>query len=143
MSKIYLIWSGEYSDRHVHYYTDNLKDAEKYIAHKNNIFHDDYYIEECEKLGSIPKVKVLKEHEVVFNYQFILTEMYDEPDRYTVYSGQVRKTSISISCSGIFVVKTTTNDRKKAEKIGQDLFNKFLYLKEELGSRKALEELGI
>lgn len=133
MKKIYGIFSGEYSDWNVHgFFEDKIK-AEKYCAYQNC----DYYVLELGNIESgltmnFDNVKLLYEHEIVFDFKFALQdiEMRKEPERYRYYTGKLRPNFIDYNKQYgwiSFHINTDSSGRNKAEKIAQDLYFQFKY----------------
>ena len=123
---IYIVKCGYYSDvENVGYY-DNLEDAEQFIAQENakggGIWGDDYYVEELDKMTAPKKVKLYRHHEVVFD---IGKGMRQEPNRYDVYAGEKKETTMRSEYLW-FSIYVTADTRKKAEKIAQDYYAEFL-----------------
>lgn len=86
-------------------------------------------------------VKALYEHEVVFDKRGGIMVMRDEPDRYRVYSGDARANNIEVSPNRHEWICVKVNqrefNRKKAEKIAQDIMYEYLALAREFKDNDA------
>ena len=134
--KIYLIVGGEYSDWYIDGYATTREDAEAFCAEENaNNKYSELYVMEVDKIGEVPKISLCYEQEVVFDKKprtKSVWVMRDEPTRYEFkkYDGkELPKSTIGLYGFGdIITVKVwqTEQNRKKAEKIAQDMLTKFL-----------------
>jgi len=131
---IYIIIDGCYSDWFIHGYFNDIEKAEKYVVWYNanhNGYGDEAYIQEHELLEpeiDYNAIKVLRNHKVVFDKRGNSWNMRNEPDRYDIYTGVKKKTVSGLWAhkKQIYHVEVTTHERKKAEKIAQDLLYKWL-----------------
>lgn len=147
MPEIYLIVEGYYSDWRILGYFTSRDEANKFIASQYNKYDDPYIITvDCLDGGiDLSDVKVLYEHEVVFDRRAGAMAMRDEPDRYTVYSGDIRANSVESRGFGWVAVKVNQKEfnRKKAEKIAQDILYQYLELSNgELYHEEALNTIN-
>lgn len=135
MPEIYLAVEGRYSSWHILGYFTNKDEAEKWCILKKDKYDEPYVLTvNClDGKDDVSDVHLLYSHEVVFWYEHKSWNMVDEPDRYSVYSGDVQANRID--CGGLLNwIKVTVNqdrfDRKKAEKIAQDLLYQYLEMRE-------------
>lgn len=135
MSKIYLVVQGYYSDWDILGYFTNKDEAEKWCILKKDKYYEPYILTvNClDGKDDVSDVHPLYSHEVMFKYNNGSWNMMNEPDRYSVYSGDAQ--SNYIDCGGWWNwIKVTVNqdrfDRKKAEKIAQDLLYQYLEMRE-------------
>lgn len=146
-NKIYLVVEGEYSDWHIIGYFTNKDDAERFCVSQHNEYWDPY-VETVDCLDGgidLPGVKVLYEHEVVFDRCNGTMVMRDEPDRYEVYGGEIRANSVFAigNCWVRVNVNQQEFSREKAEKIAQDILYQYLELSHgELYDQEALTAIN-
>lgn len=132
---IYAVFGGCYSDWYVIGYFDNREDAEKYCAKYGT--KDDFYVKEIHNLSKkfdLSDVKLMYQHEIVFDLQNNEWIMRNEPTRYSYYSdtqlrcNNVRDSRIfNVQPWIIFSINLSENNRKKAEKIAQDYLYELIY----------------
>ena len=123
---IYLVMQGEYSDKVVVGFFDSHDDAHRYAIVRNRS-DDGYHVEECRRIDAeIEQFPLYYEHEVVFDLIKGVPRMRKGEDaRYDVYAGERRKTRGSYHANPrIYIVRTTTTSREKAEKIACDIVNR-------------------
>lgn len=135
MSEIYLAVEGYYSGWNILGYFTNKDEAEKWCI-LNKEKYDEPYVLTVNCLNGkddVSGVHPLYSHEVVFRYKNGSWNMMNEPDKYYVYSGDTKPNRID--CVNWWNwIKVTVNqdrfDRKKAEKIAQDLLYQYLEMRE-------------
>ena len=144
MNKIYLVVQGCYSDWDIVGYFKSRDDAERFCIKEQNKY-DEPYVMTVDCLDGdidLSDVKTLYEHDVLFDKTNNGWQMRNEPDRYKVYDGNkenIRANKIEPSpyyrvISGPYTrwIRITVNqdkfDRKKAEKIAQDILYQYLNL---------------
>lgn len=122
MSKIYLVVQGYYSDWDILGYFTNKDEAEKWCILKSEEYYEPYVLTvNClDGKDDVSDVHPLYSHKVMFKYNNGSWNMMNEPDRYSVYSGDVQ--SNYIDCGGWWnwikvIVNQDRFDRKKAEKL--------------------------
>lgn len=152
MPKIYLIVDGEYSDWEILGYSTNKDNAEKYCVLKQaeHSWYEPYILmAECiDERAEASNIKVLYRHEVVFRYKNGNWKMDDEPDRYELYSGDIKPNLIKYGAGAYnerwIDVNVNQNkfSRKKAEKIAQDLLYQYLIMADEVGWEKATAQMN-
>lgn len=139
MNKIYLAVQGYYSDWGIIGYFTSKDNAERFCIKEYNKYDEPYVITvDCLDEGiDLSDVKTLYEHEVLFDKTNNGWQMRDEPDRYKVYDGDkedIRANKIEPSPYKNGWICITVNqdkfDRKKAEKIAQDILYQYLNLAE-------------
>lgn len=146
-NKIYLVVEGQYNGWSIVGYFTNKDDAERFCVLRNNTY-DEPYVKEVDCLDGgvdLSKVKVLYEHEVMFNRLNGTMVMRNEPDRYVIYGGDIQANSVF--ALGNCWVKVNVNqqefNREKAEKIAQDILYQYLELSNgELYDQEALRAIN-
>ncbi len=137
MNKIYLVVQGWYSDWNIIGYFTTKDDAERFCIKEQNKYDEPYVMSvDCLDGGiDLSDVKTLYEHQVLFDKTNNGWQMRNEPDRYKVYDGSkedIRVNEIEVSNNRIKWICVTVNqdkfDRKKAEKIAQDILYQYLNL---------------
>jgi len=148
MEKVYVIFSGQYSDWNVHGFFNNKDEAMKYCAFKNKSKEDswdEYYVKEIDQIfADVKNIKLCYYHEIVFDYKNKNFVMRDEPDRFDYYIGESKPIHLLQNMRYNWIaIKVNANDRNHAEKIAQDIVGQLLYSSVELGSMdKALIKSG-
>lgn len=128
MENVYAVFSGEYSDWRVHGFFEDKVEAQKYCAIKNKDgWNNEYYVIALDKIqADVSAVKLYYHHEVVFDFKNGTFVMREEPDRYSFYSGKKKENELIYNTNnaqnwGWVAIKVSTKERKKAEKIAQDI----------------------
>ena len=134
--KIYAIVTGEYSDWSLVGYFNNKDEAERFCLSRQGEY-DEPYVRELDLLSITEKekaIEILKYHEVLFDNRDGKWIMRKEPKRYKIYSGKKTPTHSGIwpHNKRIFYANISTQSRKKAEKIAQDLMYKHLAMEENI-----------
>lgn len=135
MSEIYLAVEGYYSGWNILGYFTNKDEAEKWCILNKEKYDEPYVLTvNClDGKDDVSDVHPLYSHEVMFGYKNGSWNMMNEPNRYSVYSGDVQANRIDYGGSRSWI-KVTVNqdrfDRKKAEKIAQDLLYQYLEMRE-------------
>src|SRR5574344_2859022 len=117
-TKVYGIFSGQYSDWNVHGYFTNKDKAKKYCASMNledkGYWNDSYYVMEIDNMEEkvimdYENINLLYEHEIVFDFY---RNMRNEPDRYNYYTGNIKENTIVYRGDTwiAFTLKTNTSD---------------------------------
>lgn len=131
-NKIYLVVQGYYSDWDIIGYFTDKSEAERFCVSQCDKYYSPYIkVVDCLDGGiDLSDVKVLYEHEVVFDKRGSTMVMRDEPDRYNVYGGNIRANSVESKNFGWVAIKVNQKkfNRKKAEKIAQDILYQYLEL---------------
>ena len=146
-NQIYLVVEGQYSDWHIVGYFTNKDNAERFCVSQHSKYDDPYVIVvDCLDGGiDLSGVKVLYEHEVVFDKRGGTMVMRNEPDRYNIYSGDIRANSVRSMDFGWVAIKVNQKkfNRKQAEKIAQDILYQYLELSHgELYDQEALKTIN-
>ena len=137
MNKIYLIVQGCYSDWDIVGYFASKDDAERFCVKKQNSYDEPYVMTvDClDNSIDLSDVKTLYEHEVLFDKTNNGQQMRNEPDGYRVYDGgkeDIRANGIEPAPFKNGWICITVNqdkfDRKRAEKIAQDILYRYLNL---------------
>lgn len=142
MNKIYLVVQGCYSDWDIVGYFTSRDDAERFCIKEQNKYNEPCVMTVDCLDGDIDlsDVKTLYEHDVFFDKTNNGWQMRNEPDRYKVYDSNeenIRANKIEpspyyrvISSPYTSWIRITVNqdkfDRKKAEKIAQDILYRYL-----------------
>lgn len=136
MDEIFAIISGEYSDWNIEGYTDSEDSAMRICAvHNKETEYDDWYFTKVEKMEKpIRTIELKYVHEVLFDKSMDKWVMRQEPDRYKYFENgdkeipEKSKVNYWIHNSGIIVatIPMKENNRKKAEKIAQNMLYQFL-----------------
>lgn len=128
MDEVFVIVKGEYSDWDIVGYAESETDAAKICSEHPS---DGWYFMRVSKMKRVPRIKVCYTQEVVFDNTPHGWAMRDEPDRYT-HNKDDGKRERSIDYwkynSNIIVCRISQDkpNRKKAEKIAQDMLYEFL-----------------
>lgn len=135
MSKIYLVVEGCYSYWNILGYFTNKGEAEKWCVLKREEYDEPYVLTaNClDGKDDVSDVHPLYSHEVVFRYKNGSWNMMNEPDRYSVYSGDAKSNCIDCGSWRNWIKITVNQDRfnrKKAEKTAQDLLYRYLEMRE-------------
>lgn len=135
MNKLYLVVQGCYSYWDIIGYFTDRDDAERFCV-KEYDKYDEPYVKAVDCLDGgidLADVKVLYEHEVLFDKTKDGWQMRNEPERYNVYDGNkydIKANEIMPSPSSVKWIKVMVNqdkfNRKKAEKIAQDILYQYL-----------------
>ena len=146
-NQIYLVVEGQYSDWRIVGYFTNKDNAERFCVSQHSKYDDPYVIVvDCLDDGiDLSGVKVLYEHEVVFDKRGSTMVMRNEPDRYNIYGGDIRADSVQSMNYGWVAIKVNQKkfNRKQAEKIAQDILYQYLELSHgEVYDRLALETIN-
>ena len=137
MNKIYLVVQGWYSDWNIIGYFTTKDDAERFCIKERNKYNEPYVMSvDCLDGGiDLSDAKTLYEHRVLFDKTNNGWRMRNEPDRYEVYDGSredIRVNKIKVPNNRMKWIMVTVNqdkfDRKKAEKIAQDILYQYLNL---------------
>ena len=159
---VYGVFSGQYSDWHVHGYFEDKVAAQKYCAkknlHKENYDDDEeeswyshhtYYVKDIPNLINnnydTSDVKLRYYHTVMFD---IGKGMRKDPDGYSFYTGTQKEPYAEYNSftkeTGWVRFCFDCENRDKAEKIAQDKYAMFMNLYHESGSYNlAAESMGI
>lgn len=133
-NKIYIVMEGQYSDWRIIGYFMSKDNAERFCVLQDSKYDRPYVrVVDClDGVIDLSDVEVLYEHEVVFDRRGGTMVMRNEPNRYRVYGGDNRANNIKVSpCSYEWIcVKVNQREfnRKKAEKIAQDIMYEYLAL---------------
>lgn len=129
-NQIYLVADGQYSDWCIVGYFTNKDNAERFCVSQCSKYDEPYVmVVDCLDDGiDLSGVKVLYEHEVMFDKRGGAIVMRNEPDRYNIYGGDIQANSVRSMNSGWVAIKVNQEkfDRKKAEKIAQDILYQYL-----------------
>lgn len=135
-NEIFAILSGEYSDWNIEGYTDSEDKAMQICAvHNKENKHDDWYYAEVKKMENpIRTIELKYVHEVVFDKNMEAWQMMQDPYRYKYFESgdkdipEHSKIDYWTYTDRIIVatIPMKENNRKKAEKIAQDMLYQFL-----------------
>lgn len=148
-NKIYLVVQGCYSDWDIIGYFTREEDASKFVISQYDRYDGPYVTAvDCLDGGiDLSNVEVLYEHEVMFDKVGGTMVMRNSPHSYKVYGGDIRANSIYVSpykqVQWIHVkVNQKKFDRKKAEKIAQDIMYQYLAIAREFNDKEAVETIN-
>ena len=146
-NQIYLVVEGQYSGWHIIGYFTNKDNAERFCVSQYSKYDEPYVIVvDCLDGGiDLSGVKVLYEHEVVFDKRGGTMVMRNEPDRYNIYGGDIRANSVQSMNYGWVAIKVNQKkfNRKQAEKVAQDILYQYLELSHgEVYDRLAIETIN-
>lgn len=149
MNKIYLVVQGCYSDWDIIGYFTSEEDADKFVVSQHDRYDEPYVMAvDCLDGGiDLSNVEVLYEHDVVFDKVDGTMVMRNRPNSYVVYGGDIRANSICVSpYKRIQWIRVKVNqkkfDRKKAEKIAQDVMYQYLAIAREFNDKEAAETIN-
>ena len=146
-NQIYLVVEGQYSDWRIVGYFTNKDNAERFCVSQYDKYDEPYVmVVDCLDGGiDLSGVKVLYEHEVVFDKRGGTMVMRNEPDRYNIYGGDIRANSVRSMNLGWVEIKVNQKkfNRKQAEKVAQDILYQYLELSHgKLYDQKALKTIN-
>lgn len=146
-NQIYLVVEGQYSDWRIVGYFTNRDNAERFCVSQYSKYDEPYVIVvDClDGVIDLSGVKVLYEHEVVFEKCGGTMVMRNEPDRYNAYGGDIRANSVQSIGFGLVAINVNQKkfNRKEAEKIAQDILYQYLELSHgEVYDRLAIETIN-
>lgn len=131
-NKIYLVIEGQYSDWRIIGYFTSKDNAERFCVSQGSKYDSPYVgVVDCLDGGiDLSGVKVLYEHEVVFDKRGGTMVMRNEPDRYNVYGGDIQANSVQSMNFGWVAIRVNQKkfNRKRAEKVAQDILYQYLEL---------------
>lgn len=148
-NKIYLLVQGSYSDWDIVGYFTSEEDAKKFAVLQYGRYDNPHVVDvDClDGRIDLSKVEVLYKHEVVFDKVGGSMVMRNEPNRYVIYGGDIKNNSIYVSpYRGNEWINVIVNqkkfDRKKAEKIAQNIMYQYLAIAREFNDKEAAETIN-
>lgn len=142
--KIYLVWSGEYSDKRVKYVTTDREKAEQYTAFMNNerlakelegdwYYLDDYYVEECDT-DNFPDMSstldLVEKNDMVYGWKFVSSYNHYGKNRTKLGRCYFKKEERNVVTKenkvggDVYVVHILADSKDLALKIGSDIIAK-------------------
>lgn len=148
-NKIYLVVQGCYSGWNIVGYFTREEDANKFVVSQYDRYEEPYVMAvDCLDGGiDLSNVEVLYEHEVIFDKVDGTMVMRNEPQRYEPYADEIRANKVypsSYKQAKWIAVKVNQKkfDRKKAEKIAQDIMYQYLAIAREFYDKEAAETIN-
>lgn len=132
MNEIYVVMHAYYSDWHIHGFFTRREDADKWVATHAGQDEIVVVVECLDNKVDYSNITLKYEHEVVFDKRDGSWKMREEPDRYKVYiadylrSNMVKNSTHMVNPWVSFKVNIVEDNRKRAEKIAQDMLYQYL-----------------